>query len=109
MHRHPRGAPDRALEQRAHHLRPLAEGPREGLVEEGEPDGGEDVPENVIADEPVVVLCHPRLNHVAFAEQLGAGGARENEVAREDSLEQQKAEAAAIVLLVEDLPAPTGQ
>ena len=57
MHRHPRGAPDGALEQRAHHLRPVGERPREGLVEDGEPDGREHVPENVIADEPVIVLA----------------------------------------------------
>jgi hypothetical protein len=52
--RHAQRAPDGALQEHRHHLRPSGERASEGVVEDGEARGGQDMPEDAVADEPVV-------------------------------------------------------
>ncbi len=65
-------------------------------VEHGQLNRREHVPEHVIADSPSSRVGSPGLEHVALAEQLGRGRAGEHDVAREQAVEHQEAECAAV-------------
>jgi hypothetical protein len=103
VYRHAQRAPDGALEERREHLRPVGERARELIVEHGQVRGGEDVPAHVVADQPLLGGGDPRLEHIALAEQLGAGVAHEQDVAGEQPVQHQEPEPTGLV--VWDLPA----
>jgi len=59
-----------------------------------EPGGRQDVPEDAIADQPVIGRRDPRLDHVALSEQLCARVSHEHDIAGEEAVEQEKAQPA---------------
>jgi hypothetical protein len=54
VYRHAMGSPDGALEQGAHHLRPVGQRAPEVVVEDGEPHRREHVPRGSVANETLL-------------------------------------------------------
>jgi hypothetical protein len=84
MDRHAQRSPDCALEECGHHLWPGGELAGKAIVERGKPRRGEDVPQHVIANESLLGWRDPGLEHVALAEQLGAGAVAAARMAAEE-------------------------
>ena len=96
VNRHPVRAADRALEQRAHHLRPVRQRPAEPVVENRQAHGHQHVPRGAVANEAVLAARQPGLQDVALADQLGGGRARQRDVPREQPVQHEEAEPAAL-------------